>query len=640
MRRGKAAGSDMIPGEVYKLVEHETVANSHLSKSMLSMLNNIYSKGAFPAEWKDCSVVPIFKKGDRLDPNNYRGIALINTLLKVLTKVLAARLQDACRTFNLLKREQVGFVRGEECVAQAACLLESCQRRRIRGKDTLLCFLDLRKAYDLVPHDRLISKLYKAGLGVRMTKFIEKMYENTYMRVRIGKSLTEAFKYERGVRQGCPTSPLLFDIYINDLLDGIRPVEVPGLEHGLRGLMFADDTVIIADDYQDLVEKLAAIERWMSMNAMEVNPSKCGVMVIKAKPSEAPIEPIMYNGEIIPIVEKYVYLGIEFNNILDINMMSKYRIDKSKQTLHQLSKTLANIRVPLGYRTMLIKSILVPTLNYGSEIFGMNEMRVNSLKRILDNAIKCILKKSNFCRFRAYEELDVKPLYLSGATARTRGLKKWTESAGLISDLIRSQSDFKSKQSTWIKASRRWLKLNKIDLSNSPQACIEQVAANRLERLRERDISVIGNFAKKYSLKSGKALIKAEILKRCNYIGLNGLIKMRTGTFSFTKDLVRTGLVPTIYRDKCICCRKTCIENVEHIILYCEAFNSVRERYIPNSKFKHRDSDEAMKTLKMLLGGEPLTSSGKITEGVLNNIEYLSVVLPLRSAIIAERKAS
>ena len=115
---------------------------------------------------------------------------------------------------------------------------------------------------------------------------------------------------------------------------------------------------------------------------------------------------------------------------------------------------------------------------------------------------------------------------------------------------------------------------------------------------------------------------------------------MRTGTFSLTKDLVRTGLVPTIYRDKCICCGKTCIENVEHIILYCEAFNSVRERYIPNSKFKHRDSDEAMKTLKMLLGGEPLTSSGKITEGVLNNIEYLSVVLPLRSAIIAERKAS
>lgn len=167
----------------------------------------------FPSEWKDCTVVPIFKKGDKLDPNNYRGIALINTLLKVLTKVIASRLQKICADHNLIRREQVGFIRSEECAAQAACLLESCQRRRITDKNTLLCFLDLRKAYDLVPHDRLISKLKAVGLGYKMINFIKRMYENTFMRVRIGENLTEPFRYERGVRQGCPTSPLLFDIY-------------------------------------------------------------------------------------------------------------------------------------------------------------------------------------------------------------------------------------------------------------------------------------------------------------------------------------------------------------------------------------------------------------------------------------------
>lgn len=126
MRKGKAAGNDMVPGEIYKLVENETTASSHLARSMLMMLNNIYDGQDFPLEWKDCTVVPIFKKGDKMDPNNYRGIALINTLLKVLTKVIAARLQDICCSHNLLRREQTGFIKNEEGVSQVACLLESC----------------------------------------------------------------------------------------------------------------------------------------------------------------------------------------------------------------------------------------------------------------------------------------------------------------------------------------------------------------------------------------------------------------------------------------------------------------------------------------------------------------------------------
>ena len=87
--------------------------------------------------------------------------------------------------FNLLKREQAGFIKNEEGVSQAACLLESCQRRRISGKDTILCFLDLKKAYDMVPHQRLFWKLKRIGLGNKMINFIQRMYENTYMKVKV-----------------------------------------------------------------------------------------------------------------------------------------------------------------------------------------------------------------------------------------------------------------------------------------------------------------------------------------------------------------------------------------------------------------------------------------------------------------------
>lgn len=207
LRKGKAAGIDMIPGEVYKLVQNELIPTSNMAKSMLYMLNKVYLENIFPEEWSTCTVVPVFKKGDKADPNNYRGIALINTLLKVLTKVITNRLQTICSDLKLIVREQVGFMKSEECAVQAACLLECCQRRKIRDKDTYLCFLDLKKAYDMVPHDLLIAKLHRVGLGNKMINFIKLMYENTFMRVRIGDKLTNQFKYERGVRQGCPTSP-------------------------------------------------------------------------------------------------------------------------------------------------------------------------------------------------------------------------------------------------------------------------------------------------------------------------------------------------------------------------------------------------------------------------------------------------
>lgn len=636
MRKGKAAGNDMVPGEVYKLVENETEPNSQMAKSILLLLNNIYNGNDFPLEWRDCTVVPVFKKGDHMDPNNYRGIALINTLLKVLTKVLADRLQTVCTGLKLLRREQVGFIKNEEGISQAACLLECCQRRKIRGNDTILCFLDLKKAYDMVPHDRLLYKLRKFGLGDKMIYFIKRMYENTFMRVRINNQLTEPFRYERGVRQGCPTSPLLFNIYINDILDDIQPVTVEGLEHGLRGLMFADDTVILANSHTDLQIKLESINRWMVNNAMEVNPSKCGVMMI----NQNSIEPVYFNGELIPMVDKYVYLGLEFNNQLDIEMMSKYRLGKGKDCLMSMVATLRNIRVPLEYRVMLIKSILIPTLHYGSEIFGMNEKRVNSLKRVLDNGLKCIVKKSNFCRQRAYEEFDIKQIYVSAAVSRARGLAKWINSNGLISDCIISQESFKSKQSTWIKESKRWLKLMRIDISLPPQQLTQQVLDNRATRMHERDNSVIGLWADSVGITSGKAIRKSEILKGASYVGINLIIKIRTGTFSYTKHLVRLLIIPGTYTHKCVCCGSEEPEDAEHLILRCTAFNDIREQCIPNITEKLRNITSVIaqnNLMKRLLGEEGLTSGRKISREVLGTIEYLSHVLPKRAAIIAER---
>lgn len=95
---------------------------------------------------------------------------------------------------------------------------------------------------------------------------------------------------------------------------------------------------------------------------------------------------------------------------------------------------------------------------FGSEVYGMSMRRSSAMKKILDRSIQCILKRHNFDRRRAYEEFDIKSLYLCAAMSRFRGYYKWMSNRSLISDLIKSHDDFKSRKRTWAKNSRVWLR--------------------------------------------------------------------------------------------------------------------------------------------------------------------------------------
>ena len=174
----------------------------------------------------------------------------------------------------------------------------------------------------------------------------------------------------------------------------------------------------------------------------------------------------------------------------------------------------------------------------------------------------------------------------------------------------------------------------KIDIELPTQELIVQVTLNRTKRAHEKDNSIIGQWAKSLNITSGKAIRKAEIKHTCNYLGVNMITKIRTGTAMFTNQLVRILKAPASLKNKCICCKENTIEDVEHLILDCKTFSSVRERCIPNLN----KNLERHQILKKLLGEEGLTSGRKITRELLGTIEYLSCILPKRAALIAERK--
>jgi len=185
-RRGKAAGWDAIPGEVLKLVEDEVEPESRLAAAIWKMIRKMWKHGRVPGKWNKAVIVPIPKKGDRRDPNNYRGISLIPAVARLYGKIMTNRLVAIAENNNLLAKEQAGFRNREECVAQATTLYEVLLRRTNTGKTSYGIFIDFAKAYDKVPHEGLLRKLRCMGIRGKLYKGIRSLYKSPKVCVRSG----------------------------------------------------------------------------------------------------------------------------------------------------------------------------------------------------------------------------------------------------------------------------------------------------------------------------------------------------------------------------------------------------------------------------------------------------------------------
>jgi hypothetical protein len=183
-------------------------------------------------QWKETQIVNLFKGGDPESTNNYCGISLISCAFKVLLALMANRLSKMCEENGLLCREQAGFRRREEAVAQSIALAEMVRRRFLEGKPTFGVFVDFKKAYDRVYHSYLFRILDHNGVRGRFLDLIKHMYLETKYTVRVGDHISDRFTPTRGAKQGDPLSPILFIIFINPCLLKSNPTGtvIPGLQ--------------------------------------------------------------------------------------------------------------------------------------------------------------------------------------------------------------------------------------------------------------------------------------------------------------------------------------------------------------------------------------------------------------------------
>eukprot|EP00833_Pecoramyces_ruminatium_P010910 jgi/Orpsp1_1/1184942/evm.model.c7180000091668.1 len=295
MKNNKAPGPDGIPIEFFKAFFNEpdssdsstsnssTESNySDCAKCLLLMFNKIWN-GDFPEDWNTASIVSLPKKGDLTDCNNYRGISLINVGLKILSKIVTNRISKYAFKHNFIRPEQFGFRNKEECISLYISIREICQRRKFKNKFTYLAFLDLKKAYDSVPTMNILMKLYKLGIRGKCHRFLSNLYLSSKARACFKSDLSNEFEIHRGVRQGCPLSPILFNLFINDVLDGCDKFGVSIESKKCCGGLFADDIVLVAPSKSALRNILNKVHSWSIKNEMTFGINKCCTLVIKPK---------------------------------------------------------------------------------------------------------------------------------------------------------------------------------------------------------------------------------------------------------------------------------------------------------------------------------------------------------------------
>ena len=263
LKNGKASGPDGILAEMTK----STILK--ISPILLLLYNKILSSGDFPLVWGRSIICPIFKSGSLLDPGNFRGVSLIDILNKILTGMLNNRLSKWAEDFSKIDEAQSGFRRGYSTVDNLFCLMATAQKYLSKKGGRFNClFIDFSKAFDSISHRKLIKCLIRKGAGGNFVRLLVNMYNDLCSCVKTSDSTyTTDFDCNIGTRQGCKLSPILFSLYINELVEQLRNEGAAGIQilqdsDSLIALLYADDVINFADTVRNLQFQLDILSRF------------------------------------------------------------------------------------------------------------------------------------------------------------------------------------------------------------------------------------------------------------------------------------------------------------------------------------------------------------------------------------------
>jgi hypothetical protein len=278
---------------------------------------------------------------------------------------------------NLLNECQFGFRKGYSTIDAVYALCGLAQMQINRNKKMYAIFVDLSAAFDMIDRSILLNKLNKQGFSIKIIKLIADLYKETEMKIWDGKNVSRSFIVNKGVRQGCILSPLLFALYMNDLADKLRG----GVGFGPEGhkrkiglIMYADDIVICAESPDMIKMMLNELIEFLEDCKLKMNMEKTHIMIFGKKGGRAQqVEKIFIKKKEVKRVTSFKYLGVIIKQDLTFDLHVEDRSAQAKKALNaSWTKLINNDLVPEEVKIRIYKSAVESIVLYGAELWGYN----------------------------------------------------------------------------------------------------------------------------------------------------------------------------------------------------------------------------------------------------------------------------
>jgi len=270
LRPAAAPGPDSIGAGLLQELQDE------LAPALLIVYKKLLEAGHSPEDWRKANVSPIYKKGAKGEPGNYRPVSLTSVACKLFETLVRDAIIKHLDENNLVTDDQHGFVAGRSCATNLIEFYDKVTLAMDNSTPSDVVFLDFAKAFDKVPHKALLAKLRAYGIRGHVADWIENWLTDRKMRVVINGQKSGWMPIYSGVPQGSVLGPILFVIYINDIGAKLKSAFFN---------MFADDTkigrtIVNQDDVAKLQEALDGADQWSQKWGMPFNVAKCKVMHI------------------------------------------------------------------------------------------------------------------------------------------------------------------------------------------------------------------------------------------------------------------------------------------------------------------------------------------------------------------------
>ena len=345
-----------------------------------------------------------YKKGDRNKAENYRPVLLTSVLSKLLEHIICRNMLQHFEKSEVLTHLNHGFRAGFSCETQLAVTLDDLTKNHDRDLQTDVAILDFSKAFDTVPHDKLLHKLDHYGIRGELHTWIKNFLCERKMKVVIDGDHSNETEVLSGVPQGTVLGPLLFLCHINDLPDCVTS----------RVRLFADDcllyrTIKSNQDHLDLQTDLASLEKWAEDWGMKFNASKCYILSISRKSSFF----YQLNNTILKEVQSNPYLGLNIANDLSWTIHINNICKKANTTLGFLRRNVQHC--PKEIRLTAYLSLVRSILEYAAPIWDPSTQKdIDKIEKVQRQAARFICQdyhtRDKGCVTTMLEGLQLPPL--------------------------------------------------------------------------------------------------------------------------------------------------------------------------------------------------------------------------------------